>query len=169
MAQDELIVESLTAYEVSYTGVLPRGTTLGGSFFVNQREDSISFTPLAPTRDPYTPANPPPGWQLPPVMLGLMAQAGIYLPRTAFTYFNLGPLRQTGVELWLDQRFSRSLARIGQLLLAVGARDPGRPQPVSGVRAEPAADPPFQRRGELERLAAARSGVRERRHRRVLE
>ena len=110
MAQDELIVESLTAYEVSYTGVLPRGTTLGGSFFVNQREDSISFTPLAPTRDPYTAANPPPGWQLPPVMLGLMAQAGIYLPRTAFTYFNLGPLRQTGVELWLDQRFSRELA-----------------------------------------------------------
>ena len=110
MAQDDLIEESLTAYEVSYTGVLPRGTTLGGSFFVNQREDSISFTPLAPTRDPYTPANPPPGWQLPPVVLGLMAQAGIYLPRTAFTYFNLGPLRQTGVELWLDQRFSRELA-----------------------------------------------------------
>ena len=110
MAQDDLIEESLTAYEVSYTGVLPRGTTLGGSFFVNQREDSISFTPLAPTRDPYTPANPPPGWQLPPVVLGLMAQAGTYLPRTAFTYFNLGPLRQTGVELWLDQRFSRELA-----------------------------------------------------------
>ncbi|MYI74506.1 MAG: TonB-dependent receptor [Acidobacteria bacterium] len=43
-------------------------------------------------------------------MLGLMAQAGTYLPRTAFTYFNLGPLRQTGVELWLDQRFSRELA-----------------------------------------------------------
>ncbi len=110
MARDDMIEESLTAYEVSYTGVLPRGTTLGGSFFVNQREDSISFTPLAPTRDPYTSANPPPGWQLPPVVLGLMAQAGIYLPRTAFTYFNLGPLRQTGVELWLDQRFSRELA-----------------------------------------------------------
>ena len=110
MAQDDLIEESLTAYEVSYTGVLPRGTTLGGSFFVNQREDSISFTPLAANRDPYTPANPPPGWQLPPVVLGLMAQTGTYLPRTAFTYFNLGPLRQTGVELWLDQRFSRELA-----------------------------------------------------------
>ena len=108
-AQDELGVESLTAYEVSYTGVLPRGTTLGGSFYVNRRDDSISFTPLPATLDPYTPANPPPGWQLPPVVLGLMAQAGIYLPRTAFTYLNLGPLRQHGVELWLDQRFSRSL------------------------------------------------------------
>ena len=110
MPQDELIVESLTAYEVSYTGVLPRGTTLGGSVYLNQRDDSISFTPLPPSLDPYTPANPPPGWQLPPIVLGLMAQAGIYLPQTAFTYLNLGPLRQTGVELWLDQRFSRSLA-----------------------------------------------------------
>ena len=110
MPQDELIVESLTAYEVSYTGVLPRGTTLGGSVYLNRRDDSISFTPLPPSLDPYTPANPPPGWQLPPIVLGLMAQAGIYLPQTAFTYLNLGPLRQTGVELWLDQRFSRSLA-----------------------------------------------------------
>ena len=108
--QDELIVESLTAYEVSYTGVLPRGTTLGGSVYLNQRDDSISFTALPPSLDPYTPANPPPGWQLPPSVLGLMAQAGIYLPQTAFTYLNLGPLRQTGVELWLDQRFSRALA-----------------------------------------------------------
>ena len=49
--------------------------------------------------DPYTPANPPPGWQLPPVILGQMAQLGIFLPRTAFTYLNLGPLRQKGLEL----------------------------------------------------------------------
>ena len=110
MAQDELIEESLTAYEVSYTGVLPYGTTLGGSFFVNQRDDSINFTALPASLDPYTAANPPPGWRLPPVVLGLMAQSGIFLPRTAFTYLNLGPIRQTGVELWLDQRFSRSLA-----------------------------------------------------------
>ena len=108
--QSELIEESLTAYEVSYTGVLPRGTTLGGSFFVNQRDDSINFTALPPSRDPYTPANPPPGWRLPPIVPGLMAQAGVFLPRTAFTYLNLGPIRQTGLELWLDQRFSRSLA-----------------------------------------------------------
>ena len=110
MAQDELIEESLTAYEVSYTGVLPYGTTLGGSFFVNQRDDSINFTALPASLDPYTAANPPPGWRLPPVVLGLMAQSRIFLPRTAFTYLNLGPIRQTGVELWLDQRFSRSLA-----------------------------------------------------------
>ena len=109
MAQDELVVESLTAYEVSYTGVLPRGTTLGGSFYLNRRDDSISFTPLPPSFDPYTAAHPPPGWRLPPVVLAQMAQFGIFLPRTAFTYLNLGPTRQTGLELWLDQRFSRAL------------------------------------------------------------
>ena len=39
-----------------------------------------------------------------------MAQRGILLPRTAFTYLNLGPIRQTGLELWLEQQVSRSLA-----------------------------------------------------------
>ena len=110
MSQDELTEESLTAYEVSYTGVLPRGTTLGGSFYVNRRDDSINFVSLPRSLDPYTAANPPPGWRLPPGVLALMAQRGIFLPRTAFTYLNLGPIRQTGLELWLEQQFSRSLA-----------------------------------------------------------
>ncbi len=110
MPQDELTEESLTAYEVSYTGVLPRGTTFGGSFFVNRRDDSINFTALPQSLDPYTAASPPPGWQLPPFVLTQMAQLGIFLPRTAFTYLNLGPIRQTGVELWLDQKVSRLLA-----------------------------------------------------------
>ena len=110
MSQDELTEESLTAYEVSYAGVLPPGTTLGGSFFINRRDDSINFTALPPTRDPYTAANPPPGWRLPPVVLTQMAQFGIFLPRTAFTYLNLGPIRQTGVELWVEQQVSRALA-----------------------------------------------------------
>ena len=110
MPQDELTEESLTAYEVSYTGVLPLGTTLGGAFFVNRRDDSINFTALPPTLDPYTAATPPPGWRLPPVVLTQLAQFGIFLPRTAFTYLNLGPIRQTGVELWLEQQVSRAVA-----------------------------------------------------------
>ena len=110
LAQDELVEDSLTAYEVSYTGVLPRGTTLGGSLYVNRRDDAINFVPLPPHRDPYTAANPPPGWRLPPLVLAQMAQVGQFLPRTAFTYLNLGPTRQTGLELWLNQQVSRSLA-----------------------------------------------------------
>ena len=110
MAQNELVEDSLTAYEVSYTGVFPRGTTLGGSLYVNRRDDAINFVPLPPGRDPYTAANPPPGWRLPPLLLAQMAQAGRFLPRTGFTYLNLGPIRQTGLELWLNQRFSWLLA-----------------------------------------------------------
>ena len=110
MTQEKLLEESLTAYEVSYTGVLPRGTTLGGSFYVNRRDDSINFVSLPRSLDPYTATNPPPGWRLPPFVLAQIAQRGIFLPRTAFTYLNLGPIRQTGVELWLDQQFSRSVA-----------------------------------------------------------
>ena len=110
MTQEKLLEESLTAYEVSYTGVLPRGTTLGGSFYVNRRDDSINFVSLPRSLDPYTATNPPPGWRLPPFVLAQLAQRGIFLPRTAFTYLNLGPIRQTGAELWLDQQFSRSVA-----------------------------------------------------------
>ncbi len=110
MTQEKLLEESLTAYEVSYTGVLPRGTTLGGSFYVNRRDDSINFVSLPRSLDPYTATNPPPGWRLPPFVLAQIAQRGIFLPRTALTYLNLGPIRQTGVELWLDQQFSRSVA-----------------------------------------------------------
>ena len=110
MSQDELTEESLTAYEVSYAGVLSRGTTLGGSFYVNRRDDAINFTVLPPSLDPYTATHPPPGWRLPPGVLTQLAQFGRFLPRTAFTYLNLGPVRQTGVELWLEQRVSRAVA-----------------------------------------------------------
>src|SRR5207249_6490028 len=50
--------------------------------------------------------NPPPGWPLPPAILDALALQRIFLPRTAFTYLNLGPLRQKGFELSLDQRLA---------------------------------------------------------------
>ena len=168
MPQEALFEESLTAYEVSYTGVLPRGTTLGGSFYVNRRDDSINFVSLPRSLDPYTAANPPPGWRLPPVVLALMAQRGILLPRTAFTYLNLGPIRQTGLELWLEQPFSRSLAA------SVNYSWQSEPEILDDrTRTCPPSsdcpDAPVQRGGEMERVAVARVRVRERRHGRVLE
>jgi outer membrane receptor protein involved in Fe transport len=108
--QEKLRQESLTAYEVAYTGTFADRTTLGVAFYVNDMDDSINFAQLANNRDPYTPANPPPGWQLPPAILGAMAQLNIFLPRTAFTYLNLGPIRQTGVELSVDHRMSSALS-----------------------------------------------------------
>ena len=38
-----------------------------------------------------------------------MAARGIYLPRTGFTYLNLGPIRQKGLELSVDHPISDSV------------------------------------------------------------
>ena len=108
--QAELTEESITAYEVAYTGSLGGKTTLGAAFYVNDHDDNINFVQLANNADPYTAANPPPGWPLPPAVLTLLASRGIFLPRTAFTYLNLGPIREKGVELSLDQRINTSVS-----------------------------------------------------------
>jgi iron complex outermembrane receptor protein len=104
-AQAALKQESLTAYELAYTGTIGDRTTLGAAFYVNDMDDSINFVQLPSSLDPYTAANPPPGWLLPPAILTAMAQQRIFLPRTAFTYLNLGPIRQRGLELSADHRF----------------------------------------------------------------
>ncbi len=102
--------ESLTAYEVSYTGTFGGRTTAGAAVYLNRRDDPISFVPLPIDADPYTAENPPPGWLLPPQALTFMALVGAVLPRTAFTYANLGPTQQVGAELWVDHRISRSMS-----------------------------------------------------------
>lgn len=106
--QPELAEESLTAYEVAYTATFGR-TTAGAAFYVNDLDNNINFVQLPNNLDPYTAQNPPPGWPLPPSILALLAQRGVYLPRTAFTYLNLGPIRQKGIELSLDHRVNQAL------------------------------------------------------------
>jgi outer membrane receptor protein involved in Fe transport len=108
--QARLTEESLTAYEVAYTGTVKTRTTMSLALYLNDLRNSIDFVPLPATLDPYTAADPPPGWQLPPGILAVMAQRGIYLPHTGFTYLNLGPLRQKGLEASIDHRFSERLA-----------------------------------------------------------
>jgi outer membrane receptor protein involved in Fe transport len=105
-----LTEESLTAYEVAYTGAFRRDTTLTAAWYVNDQHDSITFSQLPGNLDPYTSANPPPGWVLPPIVLDGMAAMGIFLPRTAFTYLNLGPLRQKGLEVSVDHRINDRLS-----------------------------------------------------------
>ncbi len=104
-AQTELTEESLTAYEVAYTASIAR-TTATAAFYVNDLDHNINFVQLPNNLDPYTAQNPPPGWPLPPAVLTLLAARGIFLPRTAFTYLNLGPVREKGLELSLDQRIA---------------------------------------------------------------
>ena len=100
--------ESLTAYELSYAGTFGGTTTAGAAVYRNRRNQPISLVQLPTTADPYTAEAPPPGWLLPPQVLSFMALAGFGLPRTAFTYVNLGPTQQIGAELWVNQRISRS-------------------------------------------------------------
>ena len=107
--QEELTEQSLTAYEVAYTGTFRGRTTATAAVYVNNVDHDINFTQLPSNLDPYTPANPPPGWQLPPAILGLLALQGIYLPRTAFTYLNLGPIREKGLELSVDHRINKAV------------------------------------------------------------
>lgn len=108
--QAELKPTSIRAYEIAYNGSIQKSTMLGAAFYVNDVRDEINFVQLPSSLDPYTAANPPPGWVLPPAILQSMAQLGIFLPRTAFTYLNLGPLRNKGVELSVDHRFNSTLS-----------------------------------------------------------
>jgi outer membrane receptor protein involved in Fe transport len=109
VAQPDLSEESLTAYEVAYTASIAR-TTATAAFYVNDLDHNINFVQLPNNLDPYTAQNPPPGWPLPPAVLSLLASRGIFLPRTAFTYLNLGPVREKGLELSVDQRFARGVS-----------------------------------------------------------
>jgi outer membrane receptor protein involved in Fe transport len=108
--QKPLKEESLTAYEAAYIGTVRTNTTVTAAFYVNDLHDPITFTQLASNLDPYRDQNPPPGWLLPAGILTALASQGIFLPRTAFTYQNLGPVRQKGIELSLEHRFSQHLS-----------------------------------------------------------
>jgi outer membrane receptor protein involved in Fe transport len=87
---------SLDAYEAAYTGAVGR-TTLSLAFFANRSKNDILFTELRDQR--YTPRNPPPGWPLPPAVIGLVP-GGSFPAR--FTYLNFGEVTQRGIEVGAD-------------------------------------------------------------------
>ncbi len=134
---DKLKEESLKAYEIAYTGTFGRRTTVGLAFYINDTDDNIRFLTDA-KRDPYTAANPPPGWKLPPVILAAMAQRGIFLP-SSFTYVNLGPLRNKGAEVSVDQGFNAWLSGFANYSWQANPKstDPSRPYPVDSLSVAP--------------------------------
>jgi iron complex outermembrane receptor protein len=97
--------ESLTAWEVGYIGTIAGRTTLGVNLYRNDTHDNIDFTRLPNNYDPYTAENPPPHWPLPPEVLTVLAEQGIYLPRTSSQFKNLGPIRHQGMEFFVEHRF----------------------------------------------------------------
>jgi outer membrane receptor protein involved in Fe transport len=110
--------ESLTAYEVSYTGTIGGRTTVGVALYQNDSDDNINFTNVIPSAtfptgivppfDVYSAANSA-EIGIPGPLYAFLVQAripGFPLPRTVTTYLNLGPLRQRGIELSLDHRIN---------------------------------------------------------------
>jgi len=102
----DLNEEVMTAYEVGYTGVLANRATVTAAVYWNTTKDGIYFTPVAV----YSPSNPPPGWPLPPAVLGVLAglTPPVLLP-SRFTYLNLGTIKDKGVELGVDVAVNRYL------------------------------------------------------------
>ena len=98
----DLKQETMTAYEVGYTGVIRNRATVTAAVYWNTTDDGIYFTPAAA----YTPASPPPG--LPPVIVGVLATLNppVLLP-SRFTYLNLGTIKDKGVELGVDAAVNR--------------------------------------------------------------
>jgi iron complex outermembrane receptor protein len=99
----DLSQETMTAYELGYTGQFMNNRVLiSAAVYRNETDDAIFFTGASR----YSAANPPPGWPLPPVVLEALAAAGSPLP-SAFTYRNLGTVRDKGVELGIDAAVNR--------------------------------------------------------------
>jgi outer membrane receptor protein involved in Fe transport len=114
-AFEDLQEESLSAYEIGYTGTFGGRTTVGAAYYINDKDHNINFTTtpaaIAAAGLPpvYTAANPPPGWPLPPQVITLLAARGIFFPAT-FAYLNLGPIRNQGLELSIDHSFTNSVS-----------------------------------------------------------
>jgi outer membrane receptor protein involved in Fe transport len=122
LGNPDLKEDSLTAYEVGYTGTFGGKTTFGLSFYINDTDDNINFVSspsviarsgLPPDQYPpvYTAANPPPGWPLPAFIVDLPALRPLFnqIPATV-TYLNLGPVRNRGVEVSLDHSFTNQVS-----------------------------------------------------------
>ena len=87
----DLEEETLTAFEIGYSGVVLPRTTVSAAVYWNSTDGSIGFTPVAF----YSTAAPPPGW--PP---GVPVPANTLPSR--FTYLNLGTIKDKGIELGVD-------------------------------------------------------------------
>jgi iron complex outermembrane receptor protein len=98
----DLKQETMTAFEIGYTGVVRRRATVTAAVYWNHTDDAVFFTQVAS----YTPAAPPPTWPalFPTFALGLIPPPG--LP-SAFSYRNLGTVEDKGLELGVDFAVNR--------------------------------------------------------------
>ena len=99
----DLKQESLTAYELGYTGVINKRATVTASVYWNETKDAIFFTPATL----YGPTAPPPTWPafIPTFVLGLLPTP---LP-SSYTYLNLGKVKDKGFELGVEAVATRDV------------------------------------------------------------
>ena len=102
LGNPDLKQETMTAYEVGYTGVIRSRATVTAAVYYNVTDDGIYFTPDRF----YTPAGPPPG--LAPAIVGILANLNppVLLP-SRFTYLNLGRIKDKGFEIGVDAAVNR--------------------------------------------------------------
>jgi iron complex outermembrane receptor protein len=91
--------ETMTAYELGYTGVVRNRATVTAAVYWNRTKNGIYFTPVRA----YTAASPPPTWPalIPTAALSVLAANGVLLP-SHITYLNLGTIKDRGIELGVD-------------------------------------------------------------------
>jgi iron complex outermembrane receptor protein len=102
----DLKQETMTAYELGYSGVVGKRANLTAAVYWNRTENGIYFTPVRF----YSATNPPPGWPLPPAILAVLAglPTPVILPQQ-FTYLNFGEVKDKGIELGADAAANRHL------------------------------------------------------------
>jgi outer membrane receptor protein involved in Fe transport len=105
VGNDTMRQETMTAYEIGYTGSVRDRVNLSASVYWNNTKDGIYFTPVAA----YTAAAPPPGWPSPlvPVLSVLAARVPPVILPSRFTYLNLGTIKDKGIELGIDTSLNR--------------------------------------------------------------
>ena len=160
--QQELTEEAGHRLRSRVHGSVLRPPPLGAAFYVNDRDHTINFVQLANHVDPYTAAKPAAGWPLPPVVFARCSRSKEDLPAgTAFNVPNLGPVREKGVELSLDQR-SRTPCR-RSLTTRGGEADGDRRRETRFRSQELGLQPtkPLQHRLQLRHRPAARQRDRE--------
>jgi iron complex outermembrane receptor protein len=100
----DLKQETMTAFEIGYTGVIRRRATVTAAVYWNTTDDAVFFTQIAS----YSPTSPPPTWPagFPTFALALIPPPG--LP-SAFSYRNLGTVKDKGLEFGVEFAVTRYL------------------------------------------------------------
>ena len=115
---EELTEQSITAYEVGYTGIIRDRATVTAAWFQNDTRNDVFFSQVSS----YRANSPPPGWPLPPVVLEFLYcppdppagrtcpfGPGFGLP-SGYSYREFGKVRQRGVEFGVDGAVSKELS-----------------------------------------------------------